>query len=130
MNVSFADHVGPSRRTVLTCRCEPRLGPRHIDDAARDRMTQQLLEAVAADLKKTQEHAMPHDKNGIEIVAGDGVIFTDWNNRTGVGTVAKVHPGADGCNVEVVVPIFGGTMNSTVDADRCEVLTRDGQRLG
>lgn len=69
---------------------------------------------------------MPHDKNGTVIEAGDGVRFSGWDGKFRVGAIASVHPSAQTCNVTIAVPVLGGSEYPTINADMCEVLTRNG----
>lgn len=66
---------------------------------------------------------MPHDKHNRAIETGDGARFVDWNSRSHVGVVKAVFEAA-ACNVEFAVPVVGGCVYFTVNADQCEVLTK------
>lgn len=69
---------------------------------------------------------MPHDKHGTEIAAGDGVVFAGWDGKHKVGVIAAVSPRAETCNVTIATPMLGGCEMSTLNADMCVVVTRDG----
>lgn len=44
---------------------------------------------------------MPHDKKARLIEVGDSLLFKDYAGKFRVGTVARVFPGAETCDVEV-----------------------------